>query len=106
LIENIFISDEALSINVENAKEWEGLTNSDQLRTKYAATLFNMSSELPESYLMEMQNNDYKNFKAGARMMLPGNNPSLVELGFVISSSTPTTTQKPEMPKSKSDSES
>jgi uncharacterized protein YegL len=99
LIENIFISDNALLNDVKNAKEWEGLTSPDQLKD-YAVTLFNMSSQLPESYLVEMQNNDYKNFKVGARMMLPGNNPDLVELGFVMSASTPTTTSRPEISKS------
>ena len=88
LIENIFISNDALASPIDDPKAWSGLTNTEQLSDIYARKLFEMSSPLPESYLDALGEMGYKNFKAGSRMMLPGNNPEMVELGFVMSAAT------------------
>ena len=103
LVENIFVSDGALSEQIQNPKEWEGLTNTEQLTTGFAKKLFSLSSPLPESYLNILGEMGYKSFRAGSRMMLPGNNPEMVELGFAMSAATKLT-ESP-LPESSDDDE-
>lgn len=102
LVENIFISDDALISSPEDPYEWEGVTNLSPLNPNfpYAVTLFNMSSQLPESYLVNLRAKGYEKFTAKSRMMVPGNQPDLVKLGFVMSTGTMTGEIEPEVPKS------
>lgn len=88
LVENIFISDDLLSEPIHNPAEWAGITTETRLRNKYAAKLRSMSSPLPESYRIMMAESGY-GLAPGAAMMLPGMSPELVEMGFVMSMSTP-----------------
>jgi hypothetical protein len=88
LVENIFISDNLLSEPVLDPTTWQGVTFQTQLRNKYANTLRSMSSPLPESYRIMMAESGY-NIAPNAVMMLPGMSPELVEMGFVMSMSTP-----------------
>jgi len=88
LVENIFISDNLLPDPVIDPSTWQGVTPSTQLRNKYAMTLRSMSSPLPASYRVMMAESGY-NLAPDAVMMLPGMTPELVEMGFVMSMSTP-----------------
>lgn len=88
LVENIFISNDILSTTITDPSQWEGVSNNTQLRNKYAKTLRSMSSPLPEGYRIMMLESGY-GISSGAVMMLPGSSPELVEMGFVMSMSTP-----------------
>jgi hypothetical protein len=88
LVENIFISDNLLSEPIHNPAEWAGITKDTHLRNNYASKLRSMSSRLPESYQIMMAESGYS-LAQDAVMMLPGMSPELVEMGFVMSMSTP-----------------
>ena len=88
LVENIFISDDILTSPVKNPGEWEGVTAATPLNNNYAHTLRSISSPLPNSYRIMMSESGY-NISNQAVMMLPGSNPELLEMGFVMSMSTP-----------------
>lgn len=87
LIENVFLTDDALVTPISDAKSWPGLTDPDQLKTNYAKQLFRMSSPLPSKYREAMAEMGYK-IETGARLMLPGNNPEIIELAFALSGMT------------------
>lgn len=88
LIENIFISDNILSQPIQDPYNWSGVLDSSKLRTQYAQKLQRMSSRIPESYRVMMAESGYA-IQPGAYMMLPGINPDLIQMGFVMSMSTP-----------------
>lgn len=88
LVENIFISDKILSEPIKNVQNWEGVTKSTTLTNQYAQKLREISSPLPEGYRIMMLESGYR-LAEGACMMLPGINPELVEMGFVMSMATP-----------------
>jgi len=88
LIENIFISDNLLDQPITDPSSWNGVTSGTILRNNYANTLRSISSPLPESYRIMMLESGY-NLSPDAVMMLPGINSELVEMGFVMSMSTP-----------------
>ncbi len=88
LIENIFISDSILPQVITNPQEWNGVMANTPLRGDYAQKLRSISSPLPESYRIMMLESGYQ-LANGAYMMLPGSSPELVEMGFVMSMSTP-----------------
>ena len=88
LVENIFISDDILKEPVKMASAWPGITPSTSLASDYAKALRNISSPLPPSYRTVMVERGYE-ISPDAVMMLPGNNPDLVEMGFAMSMSTP-----------------
>jgi hypothetical protein len=54
---------------------------------KYTQTLFQMSSPLPDTYRSIIMESGYP-LETGARLLFPGNQPELVELGFVVSTIT------------------
>jgi hypothetical protein len=88
LVENIFISDKIINENIPDPRQWQGITAKSPLANEYAEKLRNMSSILPESYRIMMQESGYR-IDLGACMMLPGMTKELVEMGFVMSSATP-----------------
>ncbi|NLA79827.1 MAG: VWA domain-containing protein [Chloroflexi bacterium] len=88
LVENIFISDNILPYAVPDPSVWNGVDDSTQLNGKYAHKLRSMSSRLPEGYRVMMSENGYA-IAPNAYMMLPGMSPELVQMGFVMSMSTP-----------------
>lgn len=88
LVENIFISDRILDQPVANPSAWRGILPSTRMVNAYAETLRSISSPLPESYRVMMAENGYQ-MDPSAMMMLPGSTPELVEMGFVMSMSTP-----------------
>lgn len=88
LVENIFISDNLLNETVHDPGSWQGISSHTSLRNNYGNTLRSISSPLPESYRVMMAESGY-NLAPGSVMMLPGINPELVEMGFVMSMSTP-----------------
>lgn len=89
LVENIFISDDILSEDIPDATAWPGITLETELLSSYAEELKHMSSALPDSYRLMMRESGY-NIAEGAVMMLPGQSSELIEMGFVMSGSTPT----------------
>lgn len=88
LVENIFISDALLEQPVANAREWVGIMRKTNLKNEYALKLRSLSSQLPKTYREMMKEYGYK-LDDKALMMLPGSNPALVEMGFVMSAATP-----------------
>jgi len=88
LVENIFISDDLIADKIKNPFAWEGITSDTRLKSEYAVKLRNMSSPLPESYRVMMAENGYS-ISPHSCMMLPGMSPELVQMGFVMSMSTP-----------------
>jgi uncharacterized protein YegL len=88
LVENIFISDHLLDQPVVDPANWQGVLPATRLRNNYANTLRSISSPLPESYRVMMAESGYS-LSPDAVMMLPGMSPELVEMGFVMSMSTP-----------------
>ncbi len=87
LLENIFISDRVLSQPVAVPHEWPGVLPDTRLADDYAKKLRSISSPLPYSYWVMMRESGYR-ISETAMMMLPGNSPELVEMGFVMSSAT------------------
>jgi uncharacterized protein YegL len=94
LIENIFVTDKALSQPIHDAKQWEGVTDEIPMATQYAETLRRMSSAVPSSYASVMAEMGYR-LAPGARMLFPGDSPEIVELGFAMSGATPVTPASP-----------
>jgi hypothetical protein len=88
LVENIFISDRILPAPVTDPQRWPGILADTQLESAYARKLCAMSSPLPETYRQTMLESGY-GLAPEALMMLPGMNPELVEMGFVMSAATP-----------------
>lgn len=89
LVENIFISDNVIDEEILDPLEWPGITSETPMLNEYAEKLKDMSSPLPESYRLVMKENGY-GISSGALMMLPGQSSELIEMGFVMSGSTPT----------------
>ncbi len=90
LLENIFISDRILAEPIPNPKQWPGIHPATPLTGAYAQKLLAMSSPLPETYRTVMLESGYQ-LTPGSVMMLPGVSAELVEMGFVMSTSTPVT---------------
>jgi len=88
LVENIFISDNLLEEEITDPHRWKGVLPTTKLRNKYAEKLRNMSSPIPESYRVMMREAGY-DIAENAVMMIPGMTPGLIEMGFVMSMSTP-----------------
>lgn len=89
LVENIFIADQILSERIESPEQWTGITESTNLENSYAEKLRSISSAFPQSYRVMMLERGYR-VAENAIMMLPGESPELVEMGFAMSMSTPT----------------
>jgi hypothetical protein len=88
LVENIFISDQILTQPIVDPKQWSGILPTTKLASDYARKLRAISSQLPHSYRLMMQEAGYE-VTPNACMMLPGTSPELVEMGFVMAISTP-----------------
>jgi len=88
LIENIFLTDEAVHSKVKDVRSWKGLMPDSPTEDPYSAKLMRMSSIIPESYREMMMESAYS-IQRGALMMLPGTSADLVSLGFQMSASTP-----------------
>jgi hypothetical protein len=88
LVENIFISDKILPAPISSPYQWPGILPTTELADNYARKLQSISSPLPESYRLTMRDAGYQ-MAQGALMLLPGMNPELVEMGFVMSAATP-----------------
>lgn len=94
LVENIFVTDKALTAPISDPKSWTGVTEESPLASPYAETLLRMSSPIPQTYASVMAEMGYK-LAPGARMFFPGNQPEIVELGFAMSGATPVTPVAP-----------
>jgi uncharacterized protein YegL len=87
LIENVFLSDDALAAPLVDPRSWSGISNPSQLKTDYAKRLFEMSSGLPTIFRDVLADMGYK-FNSGARLLLPGNTPEVMEMAFAMSGMT------------------
>jgi hypothetical protein len=94
LVENIFVTDKALTQSISDPKAWTGITDETPLASPYAETLMRMSSPIPQTYASVMAEMGYR-LAPGARMLFPGNTPEIVELGFAMSGATPVTPVSP-----------
>jgi hypothetical protein len=92
LVENIFISERILPQEVESASQWAGVALDTPLRNKYARRLRDLSSPIPASYRVMMLEQGYQ-IGENALMLLPGESQDLIEMGFAMSMSTPTSAQ-------------
>ncbi len=90
LVENIFVTDKALTQAITDPKGWTGINEETPLASPYAETLMRLSSPIPNTYASVMAEMGYK-LAPGARMLFPGNTPEIVELGFAMSGATPVT---------------
>ena len=88
LVENIFISDNLLEEVITDPHRWSGVLPNTRLRNNYAKKLRAMSSPIPDGYRAMMREAGY-DIAENAVMMIPGMTPALVEMGFVMSMSTP-----------------
>jgi hypothetical protein len=88
LVENIFISDNLLAERIADPRKWSGVTPKTRLTNDYAKKLRSISSPLPRSYRAVMLESGYS-LGEDAVMMIPGMTAALVEMGFVMSMSTP-----------------
>jgi hypothetical protein len=89
LVENIFISDHILPHTVDDVRQWPGVRPTTELKNEYAVKLQGMSSPVPDSYRVMMLEAGY-HIAEDAVMFFPGTSPSLVEMGFVMSTMTRT----------------
>jgi hypothetical protein len=89
LIENIFVGPDLLHRPITDAENWRGITAERELKDAYAKKLFAMSSPLPETYAKVIEREGYS-LGAGSRMLIPCENPDLLELAFAMSGATPT----------------
>jgi len=87
LVENIYIGPDLTHQTISNIADWPGLKDASELKNQYAIKLFNMSSQLPQSYAEVILEEGY-GLKSGSRMMIPGTSKELVELAFVVSGAT------------------
>jgi hypothetical protein len=94
LVENIFVTDKALTAPITDPKDWDGINDETPLASPYAETLMRMSSTIPPTYASVMAEMGYR-LSPGARMLFPGNTPEIVELGFAMSGATPVTPVSP-----------
>ncbi len=94
LVENIFVTDKALTTPITDPKGWDGINDETPLASPYAETLMRMSSQIPPTYASVMAEMGYR-LSPGARMLFPGNTPEIVELGFAMSGATPVTPVSP-----------
>lgn len=89
LVENIFLDSDALPEQVDDPYEWPGISIEDQLASRPARHLFQMSSDIPNSYRELFEDRGYS-IRPGAKLLFPGNTPEMVEAGFMMSGMTPT----------------
>jgi len=88
MVENIFISDSILKEPITDPYSWPGITPNTQLESKYAVQLKSMSSPIPATYRAMMIESNY-HLADKALMLLPGETPDLITLGFQMSAATP-----------------
>lgn len=87
LVQNIYISDQLGNLHGRDAYTWTGIQTDAHLTDPYARKLRAMSSPLPASYHMMMREMGAA-IKPDSVMMLPGNTPEFISLGFQMSSAT------------------
>ncbi|MNJ44935.1 hypothetical protein D3C77_400090 [compost metagenome] len=88
LIENIFLTEEAVQGKVRDAKSWRGILPNQFMPDPYTEKLMRMSSIVPDTYRDMMRESAYS-IQKGALMMLPGTSKDLISLGFQMSAATP-----------------
>lgn len=87
LVENIFMSDTILPNPIADVHQWPGIHAGSPLGSDYARKLRAMSSPLPESYRLMMEEMGY-HISPRASMLLPGTSPELVQMAFAMATTT------------------
>lgn len=87
LVENIYICEDVLTEEIDDPFRWPGIFPTTRLVSDYARKLRDMSSPLPESYRLMLENSGYS-LEPGCLMLLPGTDSELVSLGYQMSAST------------------
>ena len=87
LVENIFMSDKILPYQIADLQQWPGILPGSQLGSEYAHKLRALSSTLPESYRLMMEEMGY-HLSPNASMLLPGTSPELVQMAFAMATAT------------------
>jgi hypothetical protein len=88
LVENIYIGPDLTAQPISDIEAWPGVSDISEVKSPYARKLFDMSSPLPDSYAIIINEEGYA-FSPGSRMLIPGTNYDLLELAFVMSGATP-----------------
>ncbi len=87
LVENVYVADNMLRESVQDWRQWSGVLKPKQLVNDYARFLFGLSSPLPETYRLNMNNYGY-NLQKGAALFFSGTHVELVRMAFAISTAT------------------
>ncbi len=90
LLENIYVGSNLTRTPIGDPTTWPGLRDESETANPYAARLFRMSSELPESYASMMADEGHS-LAPGSRMLYPAESGQLVQLAFAVSGATMTT---------------
>ena len=89
LFTNVFLTSEDRALQVTDHRSWPGIGDDTEIpRHSYVHKLRRMSSRLPDSYRALMLENGYQ-LQRDAYMLLPGNAPDIVAMGFQMASATP-----------------
>ncbi len=87
LVENVYVADNMLRAPIQDWSEWGGVVQPRQLTSEYARFLFQLSSPVPETYRLNMNNSGY-HLQKGAALFFPGTQTELMRLAFAISTAT------------------
>lgn len=87
LIENVYVADDMLRRPVTDWNTWPGVRKAGELANEYARYLFDLSSPLPDTYRLNINDFGY-DLQPGARLFFSGTNVDLVRLAFAISAVT------------------
>lgn len=88
LVENVLMAEKILRKPVKDWQKWSGVSKARHLADSYARLLYGLSSPLPETYRMTMNNSAGYQLRKDARLFFPGTQPELVRLAVAASSAT------------------
>jgi hypothetical protein len=87
LVENIYFNPSALRNPIDDPKTWPGVISASEIADDYGRWLFEMSSEIPATYLEQFTKLGYS-MRLGARLFFPGDQPDMMRAGFAMSTMT------------------
>ena len=88
LVENIYVSENALPAAVHDWQQWEGVLREKDLANDDAKMLYHLSSSLPAAYRQSINDYGYQLHEKAA-LFFPGLHQELVDLAFTASISVP-----------------
>lgn len=88
LVENVLMTEKILRKQIKDWRKWGGVSKARQLTDGYARLLFALSSPLPETYRLNINNSAGYQLQKDARLFFPGSQPEMVRLAVAASSAT------------------